>query len=84
MSRMPPMPEPPSTKVTLREVAATLGVSAKTVSNAFSRLDQLSERLRVGLRVSDDLSITGFDDAQPAAELVIRGSTGPPPPNRRT
>jgi DNA-binding LacI/PurR family transcriptional regulator len=39
-------PTPPQRRITLRELASSLGVSKTTVSNAFSRPDQLSPELR--------------------------------------
>ena len=39
-------PTPPRQRITLRDLAASLGVSKTTVSNAFSRPDQLSPELR--------------------------------------
>jgi len=39
-------PTPPRRRLTLRDLAASLGVSKTTVSNAFSRPDQLSPELR--------------------------------------
>jgi len=113
---------------TLAQIARELGVSVMSVSNAYTRPDQLSDALRerilaraheLGLRLPEDLSVVGFDDSpaatradlttvsQPSVdkgrragelllsllagsggdghaellptELIVRGSTGPPP-----
>ncbi|MFC7486908.1 LacI family DNA-binding transcriptional regulator [Knoellia sp. CPCC 206453] len=61
-------------RVTLQTVADKVGVSRMTVSNAFSRPDQLSAALRDKvLKAADDLGYTGPD---PAARALARGSTG--------
>ncbi len=61
-------------KVTLQTIADEVGVSRMTVSNAFSRPDQLSDELRSRiLAVADDLGYAGPD---PAARALARGSTG--------
>jgi DNA-binding LacI/PurR family transcriptional regulator len=61
-------------RVTLREVAAELGVSAKTVSNAYNRPDQLSARLR------DEVLATaqrlGYAGPDPLAAGLRRGRVG--------
>jgi DNA-binding LacI/PurR family transcriptional regulator len=68
------MPRASSRRVTLRDVAAELGVSAKTVSNAFSRPDQLSPRLRDQvLEVAQRLGYAGPD---PLAAGLRRGRVG--------
>jgi DNA-binding LacI/PurR family transcriptional regulator len=60
--------------VTLKTVAERVGVSAMTVSNAFSRPDQLSPQLRERiLAVADELGYAGPD---PAARSLARGTTG--------
>ena len=62
------------TRVTLRTVARRVGVSPMTVSNAFSRPDQLSAALREKiLAAAADLGYAGPD---PAARTLARGSTG--------
>lgn len=64
----------PPSKVTLQSIADRLGVSRMTVSNAFSRPDQLSEALRGRiLREADALGYAGPD---PSARSLARGSTG--------
>jgi DNA-binding LacI/PurR family transcriptional regulator len=61
-------------RVTLGVIAAELGVSAKTVSNAFSRPDQLSARLR------DEILATaarlGYPGPDPLAAALRRGRVG--------
>jgi DNA-binding LacI/PurR family transcriptional regulator len=60
--------------VTLKTVADRVGVSAMTVSNAFSRPDQLSAALRERiLAVAAELGYVGPD---PAARTLARGATG--------
>jgi DNA-binding LacI/PurR family transcriptional regulator len=62
------------TRVTLRTVARQVGVSPMTVSNAFSRPDQLSAALREKiLAAAAELGYAGPD---PAARTLARGSTG--------
>lgn len=62
------------TRVTLQVVADRVGVSRMTVSNAFSRPDQLSAELRVRiLKVADELGYAGPD---PAGRSLARGTTG--------
>lgn len=61
-------------KVTLREVAAALGVSAKTVSNAFSRPDQLSERRRREILAM--AARLGYAGPDPVAAGLRRGRVG--------
>jgi DNA-binding LacI/PurR family transcriptional regulator len=61
-------------KVTLQTIADRVGVSRMTVSNAFSRPDQLSETLRERiLAAARDLGYVGPD---PAARALARGTTG--------
>ncbi len=61
-------------RVTLQTIANAVGVSRMTVSNAFSRPDQLSADLRDRiLAVADELGYVGPD---PAARALARGSTG--------
>jgi DNA-binding LacI/PurR family transcriptional regulator len=61
-------------KVTLQTIADRVGVSRMTVSNAFSRPDQLSADLRGRiLEVAQELGYVGPD---PAARALARGSTG--------
>lgn len=61
-------------KVTLQSIADRVGVSRMTVSNAFSRPDQLSAELRERiLAAADDLGYVGPD---PAARALARGRTG--------
>jgi DNA-binding LacI/PurR family transcriptional regulator len=60
--------------VTLQTIADRVGVSRMTVSNAFSRPDQLSESLRATiLQAASDLGYAGPD---PAARALARGTTG--------
>jgi DNA-binding LacI/PurR family transcriptional regulator len=61
-------------RVTLKTVAERVGVSSMTVSNAFSRPDQLSAALRERiLAVAAELGYVGPD---PAARTLARGTTG--------
>lgn len=61
-------------KVTLQSIADKVGVSRMTVSNAFSRPDQLSADLRVRiLEAADELGYVGPD---PAARALARGRAG--------
>ena len=61
-------------RVTLQTIADKVGVSRMTVSNAFSRPDQLSEELRTKvLAAADELGYVGPD---PSARALARGSTG--------
>ena len=61
-------------KVTLQSIADRVGVSRMTVSNAFSRPDQLSAELRERiLAAADELGYVGPD---PAARALARGRTG--------
>ncbi|WP_255491738.1 MULTISPECIES: LacI family DNA-binding transcriptional regulator [unclassified Actinotalea] len=60
--------------MTLQTVADLVGVSRMTVSNAFSRPDQLSAELRARiLAAADDLGYVGPD---PAGRALARGTTG--------
>jgi DNA-binding LacI/PurR family transcriptional regulator len=64
----------PVARVTLQSIADTVGVSRMTVSNAFSRPDQLSSELRDKiLSVADGL---GYGGPDPAARALARGRTG--------
>lgn len=61
-------------RVTLQTIADVVGVSRTTVSNAFSRPDQLSEALRRRiLAAAQDLSYGG---PHPAARTLRRGRAG--------
>jgi DNA-binding LacI/PurR family transcriptional regulator len=58
-------------KVTLQQIADAVGVSRMTVSNAFSRPDQLSAELRSRiLRTADELGYAGPD---PAGRMLSTG-----------
>lgn len=60
-------------RVTLQTVADRVGVSRMTVSNAFSRPDQLSPELRQRiLAAADELGYVGPD---PSARALARGTT---------
>ena len=61
-------------RVTLKTVAERVGVSPMTVSNAFSRPDQLSAALRK--RILDTAAELGYVGPDPAARTLARGSTG--------
>jgi DNA-binding LacI/PurR family transcriptional regulator len=61
-------------KVTLQSIADKVGVSRMTVSNAFSRPDQLSARMRERiLKAAGELGYVGPD---PAARALARGRVG--------
>jgi DNA-binding LacI/PurR family transcriptional regulator len=61
-------------RVTLQTIADRVGVSRMTVSNAFSRPDQLSLELRERiLSAADELGYAGPD---PSARALARGTTG--------
>lgn len=61
-------------RVTLQTVADRVGVSRMTVSNAFSRPDQLSEELRA--RVLAAAAELGYVGPDPAARGLARGEVG--------
>ncbi|MGZ4451619.1 MAG: LacI family DNA-binding transcriptional regulator [Nocardioides sp.] len=61
-------------KVTLQSIADRVGVSRMTVSNAFSRPDQLSATLRE--RILAAAVELGYDGPDPAARALARGRTG--------
>jgi DNA-binding LacI/PurR family transcriptional regulator len=64
----------PVPRVTLQTIADKVGVSRMTVSNAFSRPDQLSASLREHiLAVADELGYAGPD---PAARALVSGTAG--------
>src|SRR6476619_3531989 len=61
-------------RVTLQTIADRVGVSRMTVSNAFSRPDQLSAELRGRiLTAAEELGYAGPD---PSARALARGTTG--------
>jgi DNA-binding LacI/PurR family transcriptional regulator len=62
------------TRVTLRTIADRLGVSRMTVSNAFSRPDQLSAELRE--RILSAASELGYVGPDPIARALATGTTG--------
>ena len=61
-------------KLTLRDVAAELGVSAKTVANAYSRPDQLSAELRE--RVLATAARLGYPGPDPVARSLRTRKAG--------
>jgi DNA-binding LacI/PurR family transcriptional regulator len=61
-------------KVTLQSIADRVGVSRMTVSNAFSRPDQLSADLRA--RILAAAEEVGYVGPDPAARALARGRTG--------
>jgi DNA-binding LacI/PurR family transcriptional regulator len=61
-------------RVTLQTIADRVGVSRMTVSNAFSRPDQLSVDLRD--RILEVASELGYAGPDPAARGLARGSAG--------
>ncbi|MEF2280318.1 LacI family DNA-binding transcriptional regulator [Deinococcus sp. YIM 134068] len=70
---MPPAKPVPVRRVTLRDVAARLGVSPATVSNAYNRPDQLSPELRE--RVLTAARELGYGGPDPLARSLRRGRT---------
>src|SRR4051812_35482761 len=68
------MPQIPSRRPTARDVAAELGVSAKTVSNAYNRPDQLSAELRE--RILATAARLGYPGPNPVAAGLRRGRVG--------
>ncbi len=67
-------PGPEMSRVTLQTVADAVGVSRMTVSNAFSRPDQLSTALRE--RVLATAAELGYAGPDPTARALARRSTG--------
>src|SRR4051812_23900104 len=64
----------PVSRVTLQTIADRVGVSRMTVSNAFSRPDQLSATMRERiLAAAQELGYVGPD---PAGRALARGTTG--------
>lgn len=61
-------------RVTLQTIAEHVGVSRMTVSNAFSRPDQLSADLRA--RILDAAQALGYSGPDPAARALASGRTG--------
>src|SRR4051794_3620437 len=61
-------------RVTLKRLAAELGVSPMTVSNAFNRPDQLSAALRQ--RIVDHARERGYAGPDPLARGLRRGRAG--------
>lgn len=64
----------PVPRVTLQTIADKVGVSRMTVSNAFSRPDQLSAELRE--RVLAAAEEVGYVGPDPAARALARGTAG--------
>ncbi|MFM2078726.1 MAG: hypothetical protein RJA49_2616 [Actinomycetota bacterium] len=60
--------------MTLQTIADEVGVSRMTVSNAFSRPDQLSADLRD--RILDTATRLGYTGPDPAARALAKGSAG--------
>lgn len=60
--------------ITLQTIAAEVGVSKQTVSNAFGRPDQLSPSLRA--RILDVAARLGYSGPDPGARALALGSTG--------
>lgn len=61
-------------KVTLQSIADRLGISRMTVSNAFSRPDQLSADLR--RRILDEAAALGYLGPDPSARSLATGTAG--------
>src|SRR3954454_15600456 len=68
------MPTALTTAVTLADVAAHIGVSRTTVSNAYNRPDQLSPKLRE--KVLAAATELGYDGPNPMARGLRRGQAG--------
>ncbi len=68
------MSRTPARHLTLRDVAARLGVSAKTVSNAYRRPDQLSAELRD--RILTTAAEVGYPGPNPLAAGLASGRVG--------
>lgn len=64
----------PGRRATLKDVAAALGVSPATVSNAYNRPDQLSPALRG--RILDTARDLGYLGPDPLARSLRRGQAG--------
>src|SRR5690606_15894864 len=64
-------PQAPGRRVTIKDVAAALGVAQSTVSNAYNRPDQLSAELRE--RVLATAEAMGYQGPDPAARSLRRG-----------
>jgi DNA-binding LacI/PurR family transcriptional regulator len=62
------------TRLTLGDLAASLGVSKTTVSNAFSRPDQLSADLRA--RILEAAYAAGYAGPDPVARMLRTGRAG--------
>ena len=60
-----------SARVTLKDIAAELGIAASTVSNAYNRPDQLSDALRA--KILDTAARLGYTGPDPAARSLRRG-----------
>jgi DNA-binding LacI/PurR family transcriptional regulator len=67
-------PTPPRQRLTLRDLAVSLGVSKTTVSNAFSRPDQLSPELRA--RVLEAARAAGYAGPDPLARMLMTRRAG--------
>ncbi|MBX3143039.1 MAG: LacI family DNA-binding transcriptional regulator [Trueperaceae bacterium] len=58
-------------RLTLKDIAAELGIAPSTVSNAYNRPDQLSESLRK--KILDTAARLGYTGPDPAARSLRRG-----------
>jgi DNA-binding LacI/PurR family transcriptional regulator len=67
-------PTTPRKRLTLRDLAASLGVSKTTVSNAFNRPDQLSPELRT--RVLEAARAAGYSGPDPLARMLMTRRAG--------
>jgi DNA-binding LacI/PurR family transcriptional regulator len=74
MRRMPVKSTTPTRRPSLKDVAAAVGVTAATVSNAYNRPDQLSVALRE--RVLEAARGLGYAGPNPIARGLRRGRTG--------
>lgn len=73
-ARRPRSPQPDRAGVTLATIAAELGVSRMTVSNAYNHPDQLSPELRD--RVLETARRLGYPGPNPLAATLSRGRVG--------
>jgi DNA-binding LacI/PurR family transcriptional regulator len=71
---MPKRPEKPRKRVTLKDVAASIGVSIAAVSYAYTRPTRVSAELRA--RVLKAARNLGYPGPDPAARNLRRGQTG--------
>ena len=69
-----PLMAPSTNNVTLKSIAAAVGVSVSTVSNAYNHPDQLGAELRA--RILKTARALGYSGPNPVARTLRRGSVG--------